>query len=234
MGWGRRKKRSSPALPNVHLTILQGHGSSRLSDSASFADLARLLDDNLWATAKHFDAPCDAEPLAPILHLRLTKFRAVTAPDYRCEDVVRIGGVQVEEGGCPIEPRRKSRTRHYAAHRGRFLHMIWGLLRRECGGLGSYDRQEPAQDEYPAGESAQRAAPTIHCVPFTIALLNTIALTYPLPYPFVKGPVQRQPWQRYAAPGVVGRTSQKLLYCCPQWDTRVCASGAREELSRLQ
>jgi hypothetical protein len=28
--------------------------------------------------------------------------------------------------------------------------------------------------------------------------------------------------------GIVGRTGQMLLYCCPQKDTRVFASGARE------
>src|SRR5713101_5069814 len=69
----------------------------RLPGCASCTDLAQLLDDNLRATAKDFDAPRDAEPLAPILHLWLIKFWAVTAPNHHCEEGVRIGFVQVEK-----------------------------------------------------------------------------------------------------------------------------------------
>src|SRR5437667_892278 len=86
------------------------HGSSPLPDSARCTDLAQLLDDDLRVTAKHFDTPGDAQPLAPILHLRLMKFRAVTTPDHCREDLVRIGCAQVEKGGGPFDPRCKSRT----------------------------------------------------------------------------------------------------------------------------
>src|SRR5262249_7245786 len=137
-----------------------------LPDRARHTDLAQLFDDDLRVTAKHFDAPGDAEPLAPILHLRLVKFRAVTTPDHRREDLVRIGCTQIEKGGGPFDPRRKSRTRHYVAHRGHLLHMIFGLWRREYCGLGPSRRQEPGQNTHPVEERAPPAVSTIHCCPF--------------------------------------------------------------------
>jgi len=65
---------------------------------------------------------------------------AITTPQCHREEGVWIGFVQIEKSGCPIDPHRKSRTRHSTAHRGRFPCMVSGLRSCECRCIGSYSR----------------------------------------------------------------------------------------------
>ena len=94
-------------------------------------DLRRLGRNSFRRSPVERYSPRDANVLAAVDRLWITKLRSITPPDYDREDLIRVGLVQVNEGGIPSASRGVVGARNFSAHSGILTYVVLGFTRRD-------------------------------------------------------------------------------------------------------